>query len=78
MTIQLNFDPEELAYLLDEKIDSHPVKHLISEVQRVQHVKSAQTKALAIDETKSNEDVAEKVSEEPESDPQQQRSLFEY
>ncbi len=39
MTIAFRFDPEELAFLLDEKIDSHTVKHLISEVQKVERVR---------------------------------------
>ncbi|MDD1773878.1 MAG: replication factor C large subunit, partial [Methanomassiliicoccales archaeon] len=78
MAIRFDLDPEELAYLLNEKIDSHSVKHLISEVQRVQHVRSTEMTVPPIEEARSDEKEKEGEPEGPGSDSQQQRSLFEY
>src|SRR5207247_11454489 len=34
-TLELGFDEKEVAYLLDEKEDSHPVRHLMERVAKV-------------------------------------------
>ena len=78
MAMRFGLDPEELAYLLNEKIDSHPVKHLISEVQKVQHAKSSQATIPPIEEAGFDEKKGKNEAEEPGSDSQPQRSLFEY
>ncbi|MDD1767933.1 MAG: hypothetical protein LUQ27_05150, partial [Methanomassiliicoccales archaeon] len=78
MAIRFGFDPEELAYLLNEKIDSQSVKHLISEVQKVERIRSTESAIPPIDEARSDDVAEESEVEEPGSELQQQRSLFEY
>lgn len=78
MAIRFGFDPEELAYLLNEKIDSQSVKHLISEVQKVERIRSTESAIPPIEEARSDDMAEESEVEEPGSELQQQRSLFEY
>jgi replication factor C large subunit len=78
MALRFGLDPEELAYLLNEKIDSHPVKHLISDIQRVQHAKSVQAAAPPIEEAVFDEMKRKDEPDGLDSDSQQQRNLFEY
>lgn len=78
MTMMIGLDPEELAYLFDQKIDSHAVRHLISDVQKVQRAQSTETKVPIIEETQSSSEEVEEKRRLGSDDSQSQRSLFEY
>jgi replication factor C large subunit len=78
MTMTIGLDPEELAYLFDQKIDSHAVRHLISDVQKVQRAQSTETKVPIIEETQSSSEEVQEKRRLGSDDSQLQRSLFEY
>ncbi len=72
-SMQLGLDAEELAFLLDEKVDSHPVKHLLSEIEKVTSVQekgpAPEIEEIALTEEDDREEGGQAA---------QQRSLFEY
>lgn len=79
MSMDLQLDSEEMAYLLDEKIDSHHVKHLVSEIRKVESLASAKSKPMPLDHVEPEDAESTDVSDEDSpSDPGLQRSLFEY
>jgi len=74
ISIQMDLGQEEMAFLMGEKVDSHPVKHLMSEIARVREITSGGEEHTPID-TKEEE------TPEPPAAPRestQQKSLFEY
>lgn len=72
MSIEMDLEQEEIAFLLDEKVDSHPVKHLVSEVARVRDVSQKGEFTTPIDETPSTD------GEPEQEDPGSQKNLFEF
>jgi replication factor C large subunit len=76
MTKKLNLDEEEVGFLLDEKPDSHPVRHVFDALRKVEAVEEQ-------DEGKSEEEEPEekgggKKEERPEAQPDAQSKLFEF
>lgn len=75
MFMKLELTQSEAAFLLDEKVDSHAVKHLMSQVEKVKKVK--ETEGIT-----SLDDLEEKVEEDEEEAEEEetvhQSSLLEY
>ena len=75
-TILLGFDEDEVAYLLDESVDSNAVRHLMQEVDR--KLKGEEPDDHPV-RTVKIEEAAERQPEEPKAeDERKQKSLFEY
>lgn len=79
LSLELELEPEEIAYLLDEKEDSNAVKHLLSDVERVKKARSTMKTALPIRETERDIEEGTDDREQPEpAEPVMQRKIFEF
>jgi replication factor C large subunit len=74
-TIDLGLDQEEVAFLLDEKVDSSAVKHLMQAVARKL---AGENEEHDLKTTRLEQAVERPKEERPAEDAQKQRSLFEY
>jgi len=77
MTLTLDLEQEEAAFLLNEKVDSSAVKHLMSEVDKVRRIREAgriaQIERVTVEPTGRSEE-----SEDVDDDSGHQSNLFEY
>ena len=71
VSIELKLEQEEMAFILGEKVDSKVVKHLISEVQKVEQVESRGDMKVKIEEPPPEK----RIFEEREAP---QKNLFEF
>lgn len=79
LSLELDLEPEEMAYLLDEKEDSNAVKHLLSEVERVK--KARFTKKTPLPINGMGESVQENMEDTAQPEPAEpvlQKKIFEY
>ena len=75
-TIILGLNEDEIAYLLDESVDSNAVRHLVQEVER--KLKGDEPDDHPV-RTVKIEDAVERQTDEPKGeDEKRQKSLFEY
>jgi hypothetical protein len=75
-TIMLGLNEDEIAYLLDESVDSNAVRHLMQEVER--KLKGDEPDDHPV-RTVKIEDAVERQTDEPKGeDEKRQKSLFEY
>jgi len=74
-TIELGFEQEEAAFLLDEKVDSSAVKHLMQAIARKL---AGESEVHELRSTRLEQVVENAKEEKPAEEPQRQRSLFEY
>lgn len=73
LSIDLDLEQEEIAFLLGEKVDSHAVKHLMADIAKVKDVTEKGEVTRPIDEP------APPQEQKPEpSDVRPQRNLFEF
>jgi replication factor C large subunit len=77
-SIDLGLEPEEMAFLLREKEDSHAIKHLLSDVEQVKHVRRMDEPPLVLEELEEMEEQEELEEPSEPRDLAQQKSLFEY
>jgi replication factor C large subunit len=76
MAIDLELEDEEVAFILEEKIDSNAVKHVVSDVKRVLEAKD-QRMEKAIDRSKPAEAMDDPPAAPPKPQPSgSQRTLF--
>ncbi|MFP4169927.1 MAG: replication factor C large subunit [Methanomassiliicoccales archaeon] len=75
LTLKLGLEQGEAAFMLGEKVDSNPVKHLMAEVDRLREAGSDEASLEGLGAT-SEEARGGKVDGEKEA--RSQRSLFEY
>jgi len=74
-TVDYALEPEQSAFLLDEKLDSNAVKHLQQELQRL---KSAEKEEHELKPTKIEEVVEREPMERSTEEAMKQKSLFEF
>jgi replication factor C large subunit len=74
-TIDLGLDQEEVAFLLDEKVDSSAVKHLMQAVARKI---AGESEEHDLKTTRLEQVVERPKDDKPAEEAQKQRSLFEY
>ena len=74
-TVDYALEPEQSAFLLDEKVDSSAVKHLQQELQRM---KSAEKEEHELKPTKIEEVVEREPIERSTEEAMKQKSLFEF
>jgi replication factor C large subunit len=78
IAIELGLDAEELAFLLNEKIDSHQIKHLLAEIQKVTDFEKRPIREIEIESSGVADDRSIKDEQSTEDQSTRQRSLFEY
>ncbi|MDH7508006.1 MAG: replication factor C large subunit [Methanomassiliicoccales archaeon] len=78
IAIELGLDAEELAFLLNEKIDSNKIRHLLTEIQKVTDIEKRPIREIEIEASYIASDRSAEDEQSTEDQPTRQRSLFEY
>ena len=81
LTMELELDEDEVAFLLGEKVDSKTVKHVMAEVRKFQDIQAGDQVSMPIDrlisKVKPDEEPKGRKVEQKEEAPNQ-RSLFDF
>ncbi len=81
MTKKLALSEEEVGFLLDEKPDSHKVRHVFDALRRVESVSKGEQQPVeedTLEDTGTEKEIQPETEDEPRSEIDTQSNLFEF